>query len=62
MCIWAGDTERADMLAAEAMLLAPATLSLMYELLRMMEWAKRDERVAELRRRIEAMNPAGRQA
>ena len=61
MCIWAGDTERADMLAAEAMQQAPDNLSLMYELLRMMEWAKRYERAAELRRRIEAMNPVCRQ-
>jgi hypothetical protein len=52
MCIWAREYDKADELAAEAMSRFPNSLSLLYELLRMMEWAKRPQRASALQTRI----------
>lgn len=52
MCIWAGRYEVADRLAAAAMEAEPDNLALLYELLRLMVWAKCEARCAALRARI----------
>jgi hypothetical protein len=52
MCIWAGRYEVADALAAAAMKADPENITLLYELLRMMEWAKCEVRCNALRAQL----------
>jgi hypothetical protein len=52
MCIWGREFDRAEHLVSEGMSLYPKSLSLMYELKRMMEWAKMPKLVADLNDRI----------
>ena len=56
MCIWAGQLKRADALAQQAMQATPNDLSIMYELLRLMKWANREERFNAVKERIVAIS------
>lgn len=55
MNIWAGRHEAADRLAEAAMLAEPENLALLYELLRLMEWAGCQPRCEALQARIDQL-------